>query len=78
MVLSWNLCVHDTKERVNDQIQSFTGVLQNTYSYKFRKFHGKTSVLESLFNKFLHRCFPVKLARFLRTTFLQNTPGGCF
>ena len=48
-------------------------------------------MLESLFNKVVdlkawnfikkrleHRCFPVKLAKFLRTTFLQNTSGGCF
>ena len=23
-------------------------------------------------------CFPVKFAKFLRTTFLQNTSNGCF
>ena len=47
----------------------------------------KTSVLESLFNKAagpkvrnlvekrLHRCFPVKLARFLRTaSFTEHLP----
>ena len=25
-----------------------------------------------------HMCFPVKLAKFLRTPYLQNTSGGCF
>ena len=25
-----------------------------------------------------HRCFPVNLAKFLRTPFLQNSSGGCF
>ena len=25
-----------------------------------------------------HRCFPVKLAKFLRTPFFKNTSGGCF
>ena len=31
--------------------QSFADVLQNRYSQKFRKFHRKTPVLESLFSK---------------------------
>ena len=48
-------------------------------------------MLESLFNKVAgmktgnfiikklqHRCFPVKFAKFLRTSFLQNTSDGCF
>ena len=25
-----------------------------------------------------HRCFPVNFAKFLRTSFLQNSSGGCF
>ena len=25
-----------------------------------------------------HRCFPVNFVKFLRTSFLQNTSGGCF
>ena len=28
-------------------------------------------------NKLQHRCFPVKLAKFLGTPFLENTSGGC-
>ena len=42
----------------NDQKQSFADVLQNSYSQKFSKFRMKTPMLESLFNKLLHRCFP--------------------
>ena len=62
------------------------------YSWKFRKFHRKTPVSESLFNKlaglkscnfvkkrFQHKCyFPVKFAKFLKTPFLRKTSGGCF
>ena len=66
------------RREYNGQMQSFAGVLQNSYCYKFRKFHKKTLLLESLFNSFLHRCIPVKFARFLRTTFLQSTSVGCF
>ena len=49
---------------------------------KFRKFHRKTPVLESLFNaaqacnfikkRLQHRYFPVKFAKFLRTPILKN------
>ena len=55
------------------------------YSYKFRKFHRKTPVLESLFNKLAglkvcniiknwlqRRFFLVKFAKLLRTTILKN------
>ena len=51
----------------------------------------KTPVLKSLFKKvaslktcivkkkrFQHRCFPVNIAKFLRTAFLQNTSSSCF
>ena len=38
-------------------------------SLKFRKIHRKTPVPESLFNK---------VAKFLRTPFLQNTSARCF
>ena len=53
--------------------------------------NGKTSVLESLFNKVTalkvdifmkkrlqHRCFDVNIAKVLRTAFPLNTSGGCF
>ena len=44
---------------------------------KLLKFHGKTPVLESLFNKVAslrlqHRCLPVKFVKFLRTSILKN------
>ena len=65
-------------------------VVRRCYS-KFRKFHRKTPVLESLFKKvaglhacdfikkrFQHRCFPMKFVKFFRTRFLHNTYGGCF
>ena len=58
---------------------------------KICKFHRKTPGLQSLFDKdaglkawnfikeiIQHRSFPVKLAKFLRTPFLQNTFGGYF
>ena len=67
------------------QKRSFADVLQNRYSWKFCKFHRKTPVLQSLFykvasfqtckfikKKLQHRCFPVKLAKFLRTAFLKE------
>ena len=71
------------KREYNDQKRSFAGVLQNSYSEKFCKFHRKAPVLESLFNKLL--CFPKKFARFvekfakfLRIPFLQNTSADFF
>ena len=58
---------------------------------KFRKFHWKISVLESIFNKtaglkacnfikkrLQHRCFPLKFAKFLRTPILKNICDACF
>ena len=84
----------DSKTRVMRkklQKQSFADILQERFSYKFRNFHRKIPVLESLFNKVArlktcnfikkrpqHRCFLVKLAKFLRTPLLQNTSGGYF
>ena len=41
--------------------------------------NDRGSRLQMLFNKRIqHRCFPVKSAKFLRTSFLQNSSGGCF
>ena len=64
------------------QKQPFADVLQNRSYQKFRNIQRKAPVLESLFNKVVglrlvtllkkrlqHRCFPVKIAKFLRTTF---------
>ena len=53
-------------------------------SYKFRKIYRKTPAAEYFFNKvraatllkkrLWYRCFPVNFAKFLRTSFSQNTP----
>ena len=64
------------------QKQTLSDALQNNCSWKFRNIHRKISVLESLFNKVLdlkvcnfiekilqHRCFPVKITKFLTTAF---------
>ena len=61
------------------------GVLQKKLLLKIRNFLKKTTVLESLFNKVAglqpcrftekrlqHRCFPVHIANFLRTSILKN------
>ena len=58
---------------------------------KFWKFHWKTSVLESLFNKaaglkacslikkrLQHKCFPLKFAKFLKIPILKNICDNCF
>ena len=52
---------------------------QNRCSKKFVYIHKKTPVLESLLNKVAglrelqHRCFPVNIAKFLRTAyFIEN------
>ena len=76
------------KPNMHGEKQSLEHVLQNRYSWKFCKFHGKAPVLESLFNKVAdllaynfikkrlqHRCFPVNVAQFLRTpVFYRPTP----
>ena len=72
-------------ENVIEQ-QPFTDVLQNRCSENFANFAGKP-VLESLFKKVAglrpcnvtkkrlqHRCFPVKFAKFLRTTLFTEHP----
>ena len=72
-------------QSLKSQKQSFADVLQNKFSEKFRKFHIKTTVLESLFQacnfikkRLQHRCFPVKFVKFTKTPFLQNNSSGCF
>ena len=67
------------------QKQAFADILHNRCSEKFCKFHRKAPALESLFNKVAdlkpatlnerrlqHRCFYVKFAKFLRTSFLTE------
>ena len=68
--------------------KSFADALQNRCYEKFRKFHRKLPVLESLFNKVAglqvcnvikkrlqQKCVLVKFTKLLRTPFLQNTSG---
>ena len=73
------------RREYNDQKQSFAGVLQNSYSQKFSKFGMRTPMLESLFNKLLHRCFPEtilksfanSIGKFLCCSlFLKNSYAG--
>ena len=68
---------------------SETAVCSCSLKYMFliiRNIYRKTSVLESLLQRdanfikkrFQYRCFPVNIAKFLRTAFLSNTSGDCF
>ena len=55
--------------------QLFADAIQNSCSETFRKLLRKVLALESLFKKthkkrLQHRCFPVKFAKFLWTSFL--------
>ena len=60
--------------------QSSGGVLQKRCFQKFRKIHRKHLCQSPFFNKVdyllkkrpCHKCFPVNLAKFLKTPFLQN------
>ena len=71
------------------QKQSSPDVLQKRCFSTFRSIHRKMSVQESFLESGLkvcnfikkrlqHRCFPVNIAKFLRTAFSQNTSSGCF
>ena len=63
----------------------FADILQNSCPQKFRKFHRKTPVFDSLFNKVVglkacnfiknrlrRRCFSVILTKLLRATFFTK------
>ena len=60
------------KWKKKDQKQSFADVLQIRCSWKFRKFHRKAHVLESLFNKVAALRPAVKFVKFLRTSFFTE------
>ena len=79
--------------KVLKQLEEDTEAEVHKYFFRksFGNFTGKTPVLESFFKKIAgpqacnfikkrlrHGCFPVKFAKFLRATFLQNTSVGCF
>ena len=49
-------------------------VLKNFTKFTGRHFRPAILLKKSLW----HRCFPVKIAKFLRAPFLQNTSGDCF
>ena len=72
------------------QTQLFAIAIKHMF-LKFRSIHGKTSVLESVFNKVTelqagnfiknrrqYRCFSVNIAKCLRTAFLLSTFSGWF
>ena len=82
--LSWKFKLLKTSVQVKEQVVCR---LQIRCSQKVCKFHKTTSALESLFNKVAgiglqhrpfskkglqHKCFPVKFANFLRTTFYRT------
>ena len=67
------------------QKHSLADVPQSSSSKKFRNIHRKTPGLESqlqacnfIKKRLQQRSFPVKIAKFLRTAFSQNTFSGCF
>ena len=51
-------------------MRSFTDVLENRYSWKFRKVNKKAPVLESLFNKVA--------GEVIKNILLQKISSGCF
>ena len=54
------------------QKQSLADILQNSCSYKSHKLLRKALVLKLHRKRLQHRCFPVKLAKFLRTYVLTE------
>ena len=54
----------------------FTGkhLWQSLFLIKFKDLQACNSIKKRL----QHRCFPVNIAKFLRTAFSQNTSDGCF
>ena len=61
----------------------FLTILKNSREKHGRRYHLFSKVwslrLATLLEKRLrHRCFPVNFAKFLKTSFLYSTSGGCF
>ena len=79
-----NLSLPFTTQLLNLQKQPPGMFCKKRCSSKFCNIHRKTPVLESLFNKvegqacnfiekrLQHRCFPVNIAKFLKTPILKN------
>ena len=69
------------KFKFNNLIIKFEIISNNNTSNQYKYKSHESPVLESLFNKVAgqkrlqHRCFPVKLAKFLRTPILKNICG---
>ena len=83
MVITLNITLFGCK---NHRSSHWRCSVKEAVHKKLRQFQRKTPVLKSLFNKVAglrvcsfikkglqHRCFSVKLAKFLRTTLLKNT-----
>ena len=51
----------------------FFSISQNKYIWRLQACRLNLSK-----KRLWHRCFTMNFAKFLRTTFLQNTSGGCF
>ena len=81
----WKTIHHLSYYGTTLQKQPSADVFQNRCSYEFRSIHRRPSVLESLFNKVVelkdcnflkkrlkHSCFPVHIAKFLRTAFFTE------
>ena len=72
------------------EIKPFADILQNKRSWKFRKFHRKAPVLESLFNKVAgsrpvtllkrgsNKSVSCEICEIFKNTFLGNLSGGCY
>ena len=61
----------------------FAHRIGNAYTVKILKFIRSSRPVTfrpaTLLKKcLLHSCFPVNFAKFLKTLYLQNPPGGCF
>ena len=75
-ILKWRNCkifyLLKTPSRSNHRRCS----IKKMFLKKFTKFRGKTPAMESvvdfLWNRHQHRCFPVKFAKVLRTPILKN------
>ena len=57
------------------QKQPFVDILQNKCFYKFAVFTGKQLACDFIKKRLQRRCFPMIIAKFLRTNFSQNISG---
>ena len=64
--------------RKKDVLRNFAKFTGNTCARASFLIKLQTWPATLLKKRLWHRCFPVDFAKFLRTSFLQNTSGGCF